>query len=176
MALIHGLGQRIGNPRANPDRCGFLDTELHGDGVGGLEADATDIARQSIRILGHDLDGVGTVGLEDPNRPRGADTVAMQEHHDFPDRFLFCPGGKNAGRANRSDSIDFAQPVRRCLDDVEHLFAEGAHQLLGVNRANAADHARREILLDAFGRVGERDAQETRLELLAVGPIVDPLA
>ena len=176
MAFVHGLGQRIGNPRANPDRRGLLDAELHRNGVGGLEPDAADVARQPIRVLGHDLDGVGAVGLEDPHRPRRADTVAVQEHHDFPDRLLLGPGGENAGSANRSDAVDLAQPVRRCLDDVEHLVAEGAHELLGVDRANAADHAGREVLLDAVGRIGERGAQKSRLELLAVGAVVDPFA
>ena len=176
MAFVHGLGQRIGNPRANPDRRGLLDAELHRNGVGGLEPDAADVARQPIWVLGHDLDGVGAVGLEDPHRPRRADTVAVQEHHDFPHRLLLRPGGENAGSPNRSDAVDLAQPVRRCLDDVEHLVAEGAHELLGVDRANAADHAGREVLLDAVGRIGERGAQKSRLELLAVGAVVDPFA
>jgi hypothetical protein len=77
VALIHGLGQRVGNARADPDRRGLLDAKLHRNGVGGLESDAADIPRQPIRILGHDLDGVGTIGLEDPYRPRRADTVAV---------------------------------------------------------------------------------------------------
>ena len=45
MSLIHGLGQRIGNHRTNPHHPGgLLDAELHRDGVGGLEADAADVA------------------------------------------------------------------------------------------------------------------------------------
>jgi hypothetical protein len=75
------FGQRIGNASADPDRGGFLDAELHGDGVGGLEADSANIARQAVGVLRHHLDGVGTVGLENPYRPRGADAVAVQEHH-----------------------------------------------------------------------------------------------
>src|SRR4029077_835430 len=93
-----------------------------------------------------DLDGVRTIGLEDPHRPRRADTVAMQEDHDFPHCFLLS--SENSGSANWSNAIDFTQPVRCCLDDVEHLIAKGAHQLLGVNRANASDHAGREIIFD----------------------------
>ena len=46
MSLIHGLGQRVGNPRANPHHGRLLDSELHGDRISsGLEADAADIAR-----------------------------------------------------------------------------------------------------------------------------------
>ena len=176
MSLIHGLGQRIGNSRADPHHGGFLDAKLHRDRVGGLKSNASDVARQPIRVLGHDLDGVGTIGLEDPHRPRRADAMAVQEQHDFPDGLLFGPGGQNAGGANRPDAVDLAQPVRRCFDDVEHLVAEGANQLLGVNRANAPDHAGRQVFLDAVGRIGERGAQEPRFELLAVGTVVDPFA
>ncbi len=176
MPLIHGLGQRIGNAGAHADHRRLFDAELHGDGVGGLEADAPDIARQPIGVLGHDLDGVGTIGLENPHRPRRANTVAVQEDHDFPHRLLLGPGSENAGSANRPDAIDLAQPVRGCLDDVEYLLAKGAHELLCVNRANALDHARREVLLDAVGGGRGRCAQEARFELLAVSAVVDPFA
>ena len=48
MPLVHGPGQRIGNPGAYPDHCRLFNAELHGDRVGGLEADAADIACQAI--------------------------------------------------------------------------------------------------------------------------------
>ena len=96
-------------PGADPDRRGLLDAELHRNGVRGLEADAADIACQAIWVLGHDLDGIGTVGLEDPHRPRRANAVAVQEDHDFPDHLLLGPGSENAGSAYRSDAVDLAQ-------------------------------------------------------------------
>ncbi len=34
-------------------------------------------------VLGHDLHGVRAVGLEDANRPGGADPMAVQEDHDL---------------------------------------------------------------------------------------------
>ena len=78
----------------------------------------------------------------------------MQEDHNFPDCLLLGPGSENAGSANWSNAVDFTQPIRCCLDDVEHLVAKGAHQLLGVNRADAPDHAGREIFFDAVGQSG----------------------
>ena len=54
--------------------------------------------------------------------------------------------------------------------------AEGPDQLLGVDRADAADHAGAEILLDALDRGRRRGPQEARPELLAVGAVVDPFA
>ena len=104
MALVHRLGQRVGYPGAHPDHRGLLDAELHRDRVGGLEADAADVARQPIGVLGHDLDGVGAVGLEDPHRPGGADAVAVQEDHDLPDDLLLGPGVGDALGANRADA------------------------------------------------------------------------
>jgi hypothetical protein len=53
--------------------------------------------------------------------------MAVQENHDFPYRLLFDPGCENAGGTNRPDAVNLAQPVRRGLDDVEHLLAEGSH-------------------------------------------------
>jgi hypothetical protein len=58
MAFTHRFGQRIGNARANPDHGGFLDADLHGYCVGSLEANATNIAGEPVRVLRHDLDGV----------------------------------------------------------------------------------------------------------------------
>jgi hypothetical protein len=175
MSLIHGFGQRIGNPRAYPHHGGLLDAELHRDGVGGLEADAADIARQAIRVLSHDLDGVGTIGLENPHRSRRADTMAVQENHDFPNRLLFGPGGENAGSANRPDAVDLAQSIRRSLNNVEHFLAEGANELLRVSGANAPDHPGGEVFLDAIGRSWSRCAQKPGFELLTVGAVIDPV-
>jgi len=105
--------------------------------------------------LGHDLHGVGAVGSpEDPHRPRCADAIAVQKDHDLSHRLLLSPRGHNASRPHRANAIDLAQPAGCCLDHVEHLLAEGAQQILRVDRADAADHARGEILLDAFDRLG----------------------
>ena len=175
MALVHRLGQRIGDTSADPHHGGLLDAELHGHGVGGLEADAADIACQAIRVLGHDLDGVGTIGLEDPYRPRRADAVAVQEDHDFPHRLLLGPGGDDPSRAHRPNAVDFPQPIGLRLDDLEHLLAEGAQELLGVGRADAPDHAGGKVLLDALDRRGLRGLEKPGPELLAMGAVVDPV-
>jgi hypothetical protein len=62
-----------------------------------------------------------------------------------------------------------------CKDDhVEHLLTKDPHQFLGVDRPDAADHAGREVLLDALHRGWCRGAQEPGLELLAMGAIIHP--
>ena len=65
---------------------------------------------------------------------------------------------------------------RRLLDDVEHLLAEGLDQLLGVDRADAFDHPRGEILLDALGGGRRRRTQKVGAELHTVRAVVDPPA
>jgi hypothetical protein len=51
-------------------------------------------------------------------------------------------------------SIVFFRRWSPRLNDVKHLLAECAQELLGVGRADAPDHARRKVFLDAFDRRG----------------------
>ena len=44
MTVVHRLGERLGNTRANLDHGRLFDAELHGDRVGGLEPDAANVA------------------------------------------------------------------------------------------------------------------------------------
>src|SRR6516162_1731457 len=175
MTLVHCLGERIRDPGANPDHGGLLDPELHGDRVRGLKADAANVPSQAVWVIGHDLNGIGAVGLEDAHGPGGADPMAVQEDHDFAHGLLFGPGGEKAGRTKGADAIDLTQPIRTGLDDVENLFAECADEFLGVDWSYATDHAGRQVSLDAVHRGRRRGAQEPRFELLAVGAVVDPL-
>jgi len=85
MALVHRLGQRIGDAGPHPDHGGLVDAEPHRDGIGGLKPDATDVAGQAIGILRHHLHGIAAVGLVDAHGPRRADTMAVQEDHDLAD-------------------------------------------------------------------------------------------
>ena len=150
MAFVHRFGQRIADARANPDHGRLRDAELHRDGVGGHETDAADVAREAVRVLRHHLHGIGAVGPEYPHRPRRADAVAVQEHHDLADHLLLGPGVGDPLRPHLADADHLAQPFRLGLDHVEDLLAERPDQLAGVDRADAPDHARAEILLDAL--------------------------
>ena len=177
MALVHRFGERIGDAGANADHRRLLDAEPDGDRVGSLEADAADVACQTIGIVGHDLDGIDAIGLVDPDGARRADAMAVQEDHDLADDLLLRPGRGDAlgAHAARCQSTS-RRRSGSALDDVEHLLAEGLDHLLGVDRADAADHAGGEILLDALDRAWCRGAHEARLELLAMGAVVDPFA
>ena len=176
MAVAHRLGERIGDPRAHPDHGGLLDPELFRDHVGGAEPDAADIARQPVRVFAHDLDRIGAVGLEDAHRSRRADAMLMQEDHDLADHLLIRPGRGDLGRAHRADALDLPKPLGVGLDDVEHVLAELPDHALGVDRADTADHAGAEVLLDALDRRGGGCPQKPRPELLAMGAVVGPFA
>ena len=92
-------------------------------------------------------------------------------------RTIFCsPGAGDPLGAHGADAGHLAQAVGLRLDHVEHFLAERLDHLPGVDRADAADHPGTEIFLDAFGGCRRRRAQEARLELLAMGAVVDPFA
>ena len=174
MAVVHGLDQRKADAGARPDHGGLLDPQPGRDGVGRLEADPAHIAGETIGVLREDLDGFGAVGLEDPDRPRRADTVRVQEDHDLADDLLIGPPSDDPLGALGADALDLLEPLRLPLDDVEHRLAERPHQPFAVDGTDPSDHARAEILLDPFDRRGWRRAQEARLELRPVRPVVGP--
>ena len=176
MALVHRLGEGVADAGADADHRGLLNAEAGGDGIRGLEADAAYVARDPVRVLAHHLDSAGPVGLEDAHGASRADAVAVQKHHDLADHLLLGPGIDDALRPDLAGPAHLAQALRSALDDVEHLLAEAADQLLRVDRADAADHAGAEIALDPLGRGRRRGLQEPRLELLAVGAVVAPFA
>jgi hypothetical protein len=105
------FGEPIRDACTNTNRRSFLDPELGGDRVGGLETDAADIACEAIGIVSHDLDGIGAIGLIDPNGARRADLVAMQRDHDLAHDLLLRPGQCDAARANRPNAINLAQTI-----------------------------------------------------------------
>jgi hypothetical protein len=109
MTLVHRLGQGIGDAGTHPDHGGLVDAELHRNGIGSLEPDATDVAGQAIGILRHDLHGITAVGLVDAHRSRGADAVAVQENHDLADRLLLGPCGRDAASSQRTDAVHFGR-------------------------------------------------------------------
>ena len=175
MTVVHGFAERVGDARPHPDHGGLVDAELDGDGVGGLEPDAANVPRKSVRVLGHDLHGVGAVGLEDAYRPGRSHTVAVQEHHDLAHHLLLRPGLGNALRTDRADAVHLPQAPGFHLDDIKHAFSECPDKLAGIHRADAPDAAGGEVFLHALAGRRRREAQEARLELLTVDAVVDPL-
>ena len=165
VTLVHGFGQPVGHARPDADHGVLVDADLHGDLVGGLEADAAYIPREPVGVVADDLHGLGAVSLVDPHRTRGADPIGVQEQHDLAHDLLLGPARDDAPGALGTDAVDLTQTRGLLLDDVEHGVAELAGEPLGVGRADAADHARREVLLDALERRGWARLQEGGPEL-----------
>src|ERR1044071_960917 len=110
----------------------------------------------------------------DPYGSRGSDAVAMEEQHDLADDLLFGPAGDDLSCTLGADAGHFAQTRRLLLDNFEHLLAEGTGELPGIDRADAADHAGAQVLLDALDRRRCRDLEERGPELHAVNAVVHP--
>jgi hypothetical protein len=91
-----------------------------------------------------DMTCTGAVGLEDNHRAGRTDAVAVKEDHDLAHDLLLGPGGGNAAGPHWTDPIHLLKATGFGFDHVEHLLAKDPHQLLGVDRADATDHARRE--------------------------------
>jgi hypothetical protein len=161
---------------AQPDHGGLFDAELHRNRVGALEPNPSDVPGKPIGVLGHDLQGVRAVGLEDANRPGGSNPIAVKKDHNLPDDLLLGPGVSDPLGSNRANAHHLAKPIGLGLDDVEDLLPEGLDHLLGVDRPDAADHPGAKIFLDPVDRARRRDLEKSRLELLTVGAIVDPFA
>src|SRR5690606_3055750 len=139
-----------------------------------LEADAVNIQRQAIGILGHLENGFVAVGLVDPDRSRGADAVGLEKHHDVPDHLLFRPGCGDPLPPPGTDAFDLREALRRLLNNVEHRFPESPDQFPGEMRADAFHHARAQILFDTFQGTRRNHPKLARLELQAVLAVVDP--
>lgn len=64
--------------------------------------------------------------------------MSMEEQHNLADHLLLCPAGDDALRALRPNPRHLMETLRRLLDKIEHRLAERAHQLLGIDRPDAA--------------------------------------
>ncbi|CAO4155318.1 hypothetical protein DHODJN_22085 [Methylorubrum extorquens] len=124
VTLVHGRleGEGYASPQAL--RRLLRQPELHGDRVSRLEADAANVLSEAVRVLGHDLDRVVTVGLVDAHRTGCADAMSVQEEHDLPHRLLLSPAAYDPLGALWADAADLHQAVGLGLDDLEGALSE----------------------------------------------------
>src|SRR6516165_7416624 len=174
MPFVHRLGQRVGDAGTHADQRRLLDAELARDLIRCTEADAADVAGQSVRVLRDELDSITAVGFVDAHGTRGTDAVAVQEQHDLANDLLLGPAADDALRPLGADPCHLPQTARLLLDDVKNGIPECAHQLLRVDRPDAADHPGAEILFDPFDRRRRRGLEERGSELDAMRAVVDP--
>src|SRR5947207_14932633 len=108
MPIVHSLGERIGNTGPDPDQRRLFDAELGRNLIGGDKADPPDIASQAVRVLGDQLNGIGSVGLIDPYGSRGSDAVAMDEPHALADDLLLGAARCDLACTPRADGANLA--------------------------------------------------------------------
>ncbi len=152
------------------------DADFLGNLIGGLEADAVDIAGEAIGIFANGFDGVLAVGFVDANGAAGADAVRVQENHDIANDFLLGPGIFDELAPHRADALNVLEAAGFRFDDVENLLAEFGDEFFGVDGADAFDHTAAEIFLDTFAGGGGRAAEEMGFELKTELAIADPAA
>ena len=111
--LVPGRAERVQHARLQPRRGVRGDADRLGDRVGGLEADAPDLARQPVRLLPHHPPAVVAEPLVDAHRQRGRDAVALQRRHHLADVPLLRPGRGDAPRPHLADAGHLGQPLGR---------------------------------------------------------------
>ena len=124
MPLVHRLRQGKADAGTNADHRRLRDPQPLRDLIGAPEADAADVAGQTVGVLADDLHGIGAVGLEDPDRSGGAHPMAVEKEHDLPDGLLIRPGPDDRLGPLRPDPLHLLKALRRLLDDVEHALPE----------------------------------------------------
>ena len=176
LAFVHSLHEGVGDAGPGADGGGLLDAEPEGEGVGGDEADAADVARQAVGVLRDDGDRVGAVRLVDPRGARRADAVGVEEDHDVADDLLSGPCLHDLSGPAGADAGNLAQPARLGVDHLEHEVAERLDEFAREHRPDAPDEAGSQVPLDALEAARRRGVHGRGAELQAVGKVVQPLA
>src|SRR5262249_1754424 len=135
--LLAELLQDVAQRGAGAQRRAAVDAQALGELVGGVEAEAPDLARQPVRVLADALDRLLAVSLVDADRAGRADAVRLQEHHDGAHRLLLAPALADALDAARADPLDLLQERRALVDDCQGALAEDRDDLARVVPADA---------------------------------------
>ena len=87
------------------------------DAIRGLETDATDVQRETIRLARDDVHRAGAVAAYDPGRQRGAGSVGLQEDHHIPERPLLAPRLGQSRASLLTETFDFAESTGLFVQD-----------------------------------------------------------
>ena len=127
-------------------------------------------------MLFHDINGKGSVRLEDARGVRARNAVHFEPQHDLSELLLLHVGSVDLRRRLLADARDLGEARGLLLDDLKRLLAELLHEAVRHRLADARDRARREEALDARETRRRRNAKRRRLELLAEARVLHPLA
>src|SRR5260370_37866352 len=91
MPLVAQFLQDVANGGAGPQRRGPIDSQPLGQLLGGLEADAPNIRRESIGIGADELDSLVAIGFVDAHGSSGAHAMRLEKDHDRTYGLLLLP-------------------------------------------------------------------------------------
>src|SRR5258705_13063109 len=119
MAVRNGLHQRVRDAGASTEHGVLRNAKPLCQLVCSLEPDTADVACKTIWIFLHERDCVGTVCLENADRPRRTDAMTLQKDHDLADRLLVRPTGRDPLQPDLTDTVDLSQALWSLLDYIE---------------------------------------------------------
>ena len=123
--------------------------KLGGNGVCGLETNAPDIVRQTVRVLFYNLEAVLPIFLIDSGGVRGADIVGLEKEHDVFDFLLRFPALLDPLHPQLAEPANLQKLVRLLLDDLQRVLPEGVYDQVRELWANPLDQTAAEIFLNA---------------------------
>ena len=174
MALFGGLVQHIGDATFRPQRRIQWNAQALGNLVGGKKADAGDIHGQPIGIFPDHFEGGLAVVFENARGKGRADPMTAQEDHELADVLLVFPGFADLVEAIHADALDFAEPLRAAVDDLEGLRSKTADDPFGHDRADPFDETGPEVLANALDRIRYRRVVAVDFELFAKAGVDTP--
>ncbi len=126
------------------------EAEVDGDAVGGLEADAVDLARHAIGLGLQDLARLAAVFVDQLHALAGRHAVGLEKDVEFAKGALLVPRLLDRGGAHLADAGDAAKFTRFLGEHAEGVGAEGVHDLVRVNLAHPGHEAGAEVFANAI--------------------------
>ena len=119
--------------------------------------------------------GAGLLQCAGEGRPIAKSYVRTDLPKELLERHTFVSTADGRGLLALFEHGDTVRNnIRSTIGDA-YTIDRSSDQLSGIDRADAPDHSRAEILLDALDRGGRGGADEARPELRAVGAVVHPI-
>src|SRR6476660_6998101 len=140
MAVCNSLHQCVRDAGASTEHGLLRNAKPLCQLVRSLEPDTADVACKTIWIFLHKRDRIGTVRLENADRPRRTDAMALQEDHDLSDRLLVRPTSRDPLQPDLTDPLNLSQPLWCLFDDIEDSVTEHLDQPLRKVRPDTLDH------------------------------------
>ncbi len=106
------------------------DADRRGDAIRGLEADATNVERESVRFSRYDVHRGISVSPNDTRRETRTGAVRLEKHHDVAQTSLLLPRLRDRDPPFATDAFYIAEPLGLFLEHAKSFESEGRHDAL----------------------------------------------